>query len=401
MTTASLKRIDLHRQDVLFEREKQKLQSTQKYVVYHNQIERIKSHDLIKLQKLNLYCVEIHLNMVKEHRKLMIENNDAKLITTHDALVEESKNECTNIVQNLSMLRRKVYDWENNYTIPNLKEQEKKLNIIKNCGETNCKGFIMSDWKCGICSIKICEKCHVTRESDEIHECKEDDIKTAELIMKSTKPCPTCATLIHKINGCNQMWCPSCKCAFDYKTGLKDDGIIHNPHYYEWFRNSKKNVTNDNNYTNINSNRQINQNQFMTHVRVAFVSSAETVNKLLKYNRLYGHVRYLMNNINIIDETDEKTNLDIRLQWITNTIDEKEFKNILLNRDKVNKYNMNIKQIYDLTQTVICDISHKIFHCNDVKDVGELIYEFETIVKYCNTCLYDTSKLYKKKIIHI
>lgn len=397
MTTASLKRIELHRQDVLFEREKYKIPSTQKYVVYHNNIKRLKSYDVIQLQKLNLYCADIHFNMVQEHRKLIVQNNDVELITTHEALLEKSKNECTNIIKNLNLLRTKINNWEHNYIIETSKEPENELHIIKNCCGTNCKGFIMSDWKCGICSIKICSKCHVI-QSETIHECKEDDIKTAELIIKSTRPCPTCAILIHKINGCNQMWCPLCKCAFNYKTGLKDNGIIHNPHYYEWFRNSNNNVENNG---VINSNRQINQNQFITHVRVAFVSSVETVNKLLKYNRLYGHVLYLMNTINIIDEKDEKTNLDIRLQWILNDIDEKEFKYNLFINDKMNKYNINIKQIYDLTHIVMCDISHKVLHCNEEKDVQELICEFETIVNYCNTCLYNTSKLYKKKLLRI
>ena len=34
-----------------------------------------------------------------------------------------------------------------------------------------------------------------------------------------------------KIDGCNQMWCPECKQAFDWITGKIETGPIHNPEY--------------------------------------------------------------------------------------------------------------------------------------------------------------------------
>ena len=58
-------------------------------------------------------------------------------------------------------------------------------------------------------------------------------VKTAELIKKDTKPCPSCGERIQKIQGCDQMWCIKCHQAFSWKTGAIDSGPIHNPHYYE------------------------------------------------------------------------------------------------------------------------------------------------------------------------
>ena len=65
------------------------------------------------------------------------------------------------------------------------------------------------------------------------HVCKEENIKSAEMIKKSTKNCPKCAVPIFKISGCDQMFCTECKIAFSWKTGEIDNGVIHNPHYFQ------------------------------------------------------------------------------------------------------------------------------------------------------------------------
>ena len=40
-----------------------------------------------------------------------------------------------------------------------------------------------------------------------------------------------------KTSGCSQMWCISCQTPWDWTTGkIVTNGIIHNPHYYEWMK---------------------------------------------------------------------------------------------------------------------------------------------------------------------
>ena len=38
------------------------------------------------------------------------------------------------------------------------------------------------------------------------------------------------------VRNCSQMFCTKCHTGFDWKTGRKANGVIHNPHYYEWVR---------------------------------------------------------------------------------------------------------------------------------------------------------------------
>ena len=92
--------------------------------------------------------------------------------------------------------------------------------------------------KCGICESTTCKDCNEIIEDVDEHECNQEAVASMKLINKDTKPCPSCGTMIHKVSGCNQMWCPDCQNAFDWRTGNVERGVIHNPHYYQYMQNN-------------------------------------------------------------------------------------------------------------------------------------------------------------------
>jgi hypothetical protein len=110
------------------------------------------------------------------------------------------------------------------------------------CPKPDCVGFANELCRCTHCQTFICETCH--EEASEGHVCDADTIKNVQLLQKDTKGCPNCSTPIHKIEGCDQMWCPQCKTAFSWNTGKIDKGIIHNPHYYRWQETREQAVRN-------------------------------------------------------------------------------------------------------------------------------------------------------------
>ena len=109
--------------------------------------------------------------------------------------------------------------------------KSERKHFIKKC--PSCEtGFLNTHWKCQSCEIKVCHKCNTILSEE--HECKQEDVESIKLIEKETKPCPHCGIRVHKIEGCNQMWCTACNNAFDWRTGQKVTGQIHNPHFHEY-----------------------------------------------------------------------------------------------------------------------------------------------------------------------
>ena len=116
----------------------------------------------------------------------------------------------------------------------------------RKCSIENCRGYLSSQWKCGLCSSYTCKDCHL--EKKEGHICNKELVATISFLEEDTKPCPKCSTPIHKIDGCDQMWCTICHTAFSWRRGTIETRI-HNPHYYEWLRNGGGNLPrNDGDY---------------------------------------------------------------------------------------------------------------------------------------------------------
>ena len=107
------------------------------------------------------------------------------------------------------------------------------------CCDPECRGFVSSAWKCGTCGKFSCAQCHevkgATSTEVEQHACNPDNVETVRLLRSDTKPCPSCGIYIQKTEGCDQMFCISCKQLWSWKTGkIEERG--HNPHYLEWMR---------------------------------------------------------------------------------------------------------------------------------------------------------------------
>jgi len=70
----------------------------------------------------------------------------------------------------------------------------------------------------------------------ENHTCNEDTSKSMQMILnpKDTKPCPSCFFPIHKLAGCNDMFCVQCKTAFNWTTLAIHPNGNSNQLYQAW-----------------------------------------------------------------------------------------------------------------------------------------------------------------------
>ena len=109
--------------------------------------------------------------------------------------------------------------------------------FIHRCADSDCNGFVTSAWKCATCDKHTCAHCRELKAArdDPLHICNPDSVASVALLKHDTKPCPNCKVLVHKTEGCDQMFCTQCKRLWSWNTG-RFETRGHNPHYLQWMR---------------------------------------------------------------------------------------------------------------------------------------------------------------------
>lgn len=180
----------------------------------------IKSNQLEELNKImqEMDNYNTSKNQVDEYLSKELELKKQYL----DAVSKLDSDNLRSIILELKTL----YDNKKNY-------YKKKLNyvyIVMNCENSNCKGKVLKRDKvfCYSCKTEYCNECYKLLNDD--HKCKEDDLKNAVLLLKSTRSCPKCHNFIEKTQGCNHMHCIVCNTNFDWKEyKLINSSVINNP----------------------------------------------------------------------------------------------------------------------------------------------------------------------------
>jgi hypothetical protein len=287
--------------------------------------------------------------------------------------------------------------------------------LHRQCCVEECKGFIGKGWKCGICEVKICSSCHeivkkkVDGSDEESHVCVEENVANAKALMTGTKPCPRCATLIFKIDGCSQMFCVSCHAAFDWKTGLIEKGKIHNPHYYEHLRMTIGAVPrdpddilpNENNWACMEPTLPIIRARLKSNIGIAIGNVCK--NERMKYKfedymSLFVRLMYHVSEYELPVLTNElgrhQVNLDLRVQYLLNRIDEKTWKQKLQQREKKLMKIDDIHKVTDMFHTVLRESIQKILTFDNVEECVAIFKSVFELQKYANEEYRKISKRY-------
>ena len=168
------------------------------------------------------YCT----NEYKEHRKgQLLEREMSKMPETMQAaenekvrlgLILANETICQQereLQHHLAAIRLKKY--ENNHIMGQIYRGEHRQGptqrFIMPCPDSICRGYLSTAYKCELCELYTCSKCHEIvghERTNPDHVCDEDMVKSADMIQKDTKPCPKCGARIFKIDGCDQMWPP-------------------------------------------------------------------------------------------------------------------------------------------------------------------------------------------------
>ena len=235
-----------HRQEVLINRERANLPGLQQEAI-NAKLVRENDAKIAEIRK-EIAAIRVQRDEVMNRYNTVISMYYSKLATKEKEEAYKFKIEADKIIEECNHFRELINVKETDINkirwgpingVTPVKVEEEKKKFIRRCTRDGCQGFLSTAWKCGICEYYSCSKCfkNKTKKQDDPHECTKEDLETAELIKKDCKPCPNCGEFIMKTSGCSQMWCISCQTPWDWTTGkIVTNGIIHNPHYYEWMK---------------------------------------------------------------------------------------------------------------------------------------------------------------------
>jgi len=283
-----------------------------------------------------------------------------------------------------------------------------RTEFIKKCPDVECRGFLSSQWKCGLCEKWACNACHeikgLTRDAP--HECNPETVATVSLLANDTRPCPNCRTGIFKIDGCDQMWCTQCHTAFNWRTG-RIEANVHNPHYFEWLRRNGNNVPRNpgdvacqqneiQHHTYRDLRREMNRHfdHYLNKICTDYM-------EVLIRNTL--HMRFTLMNRYEIPTNREAINENLRISYMRNHLDENQFKISLQRNEKKYAKNREIHNVLEILLNTLTSIVYRfIGHLRDAPLNNwtlDILEEIDPIVDYVNECLRETSKTYSSKVI--
>lgn len=342
---------------------------------------------------------------LKKHREDILYDKERALLPTTQYLAEEQLR-IRNIDDELSSLKKE-------YKIINLRIDKLKVDrnvkkvvtngdrhITRNCSINDCRGFLDSEWKCGLCESWFCRYCHmlIGNSIDTPHNCDTNDIESAKLLKSETKHCPKCSVSIFKIDGCDQMWCTQCHTAFSWKSGCIQKSI-HNPHYFEWLRNSNIEVPRN----RLDSGCQ---NNTLDDYTFGQFCKFKTILGNINYLKISNICQYLMElrYYSTQDDRYENINIKLRIKYLMKDIDTQTFKTRIQQSEKKHLKKREIQEVYQMVFSAGSDNIVRFYNYLVSSPKIELdtyiLDEINDLLNYANRCLFDIEKTYGGAIMY-
>lgn len=343
----------------------------------------------------------------KTHREAVLFDQERALMPATQPLIENQLHceklnkeirrieveELSEIYARLQRLRS-----ERNQLATNRRTEAERCVFIRACPDGECRGFLSQSWKCGICEKWACSECHeikgLTRDCP--HECDPSTLATAKLLATDTKSCPTCGTGIHKLEGCDQMFCTICNTGFSWRTGRIETNI-HNPHYFEWMRRTGGEAPRNPN--EIQCGREITHEfarQLVGRLRRAAFENV-IITRVSNYCESIIHMRY--EELPRFEVNHVLNNQDLRIQYMRNHISEDYFKTQIQRQDKKHKKHQEIHNILMVLYNTATDILYRFDDGvrSQSSEPMAILDEMNTIVAYVNECLDNIGTAYGSK----
>lgn len=273
-------------------------------------------------------------------------------------------------------------------------EKEVKVKFTMPCQNGGCRGMLhklnvneKETYYCVICTKSTCPSCLEIMSNN--HECKKETVETVKAIENETKPCPKCGERIAKTDGCDQMWCITCKTAFSWTTGNIEHGKIHNPHYYEYMRENGGMPRDIMDTRNPDINKAL---QWMCKKRRLPGTNVEQIDYLIKFMEYESHISEVIIPRLSRQITAKRENKVADYKYILGEIEKEQLGKELVKKEKSLEKDEEFYEIYGKVVKVLEEMAKEIatgnrnveHHYNVVKRVTTEINRklIETLIKH-------------------
>lgn len=272
------------------------------------------------------------------------------------------------------------------------KEDKERAKFIMKCPDSECRGFLSTAYKCGTCQMWACPDCLEIKgkEKETEHTCNEERKQSVALILKESRPCPKCGERISKIEGCDQMWCTSCHTAFSWATGQAVNGVIHNPHYYEFLRKQGNGVA-PRNAGDVPCGGVPYYHTLQTSIRGRLTQPQQQI--VMAIHRITSeiadqHIQRYQNQFN------QNDNGDLGVLYLMKDIDKENMKKELAKREVKRNKHLAIRAVLEMFVTTSTMMLNNIVNHppRDSKAFEPTLEEYRNLKKYVNESLMLVSK---------
>ena len=282
-----------------------------------------------------------------------------------------------------------------------------KPTFIRPCPAPECRGFLAATtFACGTCDAKACKSCHelLPQGGADDHICHADNVASAKLLMKDTKPCPKCVVPIYKIDGCDQMWCSSCHTAFSWASGVIETRHVHNPHYYAWMRQNGGMPRAPGDVPPGEAQQPAchegaGQVVYLTDV-ILWLNACGLCKDTVVYGRVFA-LHMLMNHSRTVEIPRYTAthlalnNFDLRIAYLENTMTQKNFRREIQKREKRHQKMQAILHVFDMLVLVLGDLFRLHLRTKTQASAEALCDEATTFLDYTNECFADVAKQFQ------
>jgi hypothetical protein len=280
--------------------------------------------------------------------------------------------------------------------------------FVKPCPAPDCRGFLSTAWKCGLCDLYSCPDCHELKgeSRDTEHTCDADKVATVRLLERDSRNCPKCGVTITKLEGCDQMWCTACNTGFSWRTGRIAEGPVHNPHYFQWLQTQGRDphaapAVGRVGDCEADLDRRVAQalipaNPHMLGAGYGGIYGARRLAALAPQDE---DTRFLIEAWRLMREGQDLNRQEavmeerfriLRVRHMIGDLTEEAWKTSLQRAEKDVNFARSVRQVRDVYVGAVRDLVRQIL--NDVHDKKEIRRQVEELIDYCNRSYEEVTK---------